>query len=301
MKQGKTLIILLVIAALLFGGYFALSAMNRKNEQDKAEQEEEIVLFEAESLTALSFEGLEFIKEAGTGLWLYPADPTFPLSQTELDALEAGALRLAAARLVEDSRQNDAAYGLDEPDITFSLTDKNGVTVTCQVGDLNSFTFGYYARVNDDDAVYLLSESPVESFRCDLPDLVQKETIPAILPENLTSIEIVSPAGSRTLKPDDAEAQSLLSAICSLSQDEIAAWQVTDFAKYGLSGGAETVYTVHYQGVFTETGDDGQLIEKLVPSVFTLTTGTEALSGGMYVRVGDSSNVFVTTTAFPAQ
>ncbi len=74
-----------------------------------------------------------------------------------------------------------ADFGLDKPAVTATVTYHDGTTATLQIGNLAPNKSSYYAKLADDDAVYLLASSGINPFLLDKEEYVQTTLITAPL------------------------------------------------------------------------------------------------------------------------
>ena len=123
MKQGKTLLVLLVLLILCGGVYFALRSYN-ENQEDV---DDTIYLTDLGEVTTLSFTGtdgsdLSFTK--ADDVWTWNGDSTFPADQDALDAL-AEETPLGRNGTAEDVA-GALMYLADAPFVTGEVLSVNG-------------------------------------------------------------------------------------------------------------------------------------------------------------------------------
>lgn len=119
MKQGKTLLILLVLLVACLGVYLALRSYNQAQE----EVDDTVYLTNLGEVTSLSFTGtdgsdLSFTKDGDQ--WSWNGDADFPTDQDALTALAEDLAALPAVRTFDEPDSLDA-YGLDTPSLLHLL------------------------------------------------------------------------------------------------------------------------------------------------------------------------------------
>ena len=184
MKQGKTLLVLLVLLILCGGVYLALRSYN-ENQEDV---DDTIYLTDLGEVTNLSFTGtdgsdLSFTKTDDT--WTWNGDETFPADQDALDALAEDLGQLAAVRVFDEPDSLDA-YGLDAPTLSCTAANAGGDTVTVLLGD--EVDGNTYAMVEGESRVATVAATLADELQVSLMDLAEPENIPDVTQGTLASI-----------------------------------------------------------------------------------------------------------------
>ena len=92
-------------------------------------------------------------------LWKSEADPERPINQEKVvDMLSLSAV-IKAKKLIMEKPEDPEEYGLKEPAIYFEAVQSDGKALRLNIGDKVITGDGYYAQVNDSEAVYLLDSS----------------------------------------------------------------------------------------------------------------------------------------------
>ncbi len=175
-KQGKQLIILLLVLVLLIAGFFGVKKYN-EIQTEKPEEESGVAVIEVAKEDIISFsydyEGITYSFEKEEDTWHYTGDRSLSIDQTTIAVmLNRVAPFTAEQGLGEVSDFNQ--YGLEEPlkTITYSTADQS---YTIQIGGYNSVATVYYAKLAGDNKVYTVI-SPVKTvFDRDMEDWVEKE------------------------------------------------------------------------------------------------------------------------------
>ncbi|NLZ37715.1 MAG: DUF4340 domain-containing protein [Clostridiales bacterium] len=190
----KNLIIAAVVMAVLIGGYFIVSALIKPDapppapagdmmiaDDDPSKIKEIKYTLNGETI-ALKFDDILY-------KWQYRDEPSFPV-KFEIPASMASAIsKIKANRLVEETKENFAEYGLDNPylDITAIFEDAER---NYKIGDYNKMLDGYYFNIGGTDKVYIIPTGLNPFFEYSLLDLAEVD-IPPVLDEDIyDSIEM---------------------------------------------------------------------------------------------------------------
>ena len=98
---------------------------------------------------------------------------------------------LETDRVIEDKASDLKTYGLAEPAVAVSATDKGGKSQTLLVGDDVPTGGSSYAMLSGDPRVFLISSNTKTNFDKSLKDLQDKRLLPVDF-NNISKIEIVS-------------------------------------------------------------------------------------------------------------
>ncbi len=199
MKRGFKLLVLVLVLAVLAGGYIFLKSLDLNGEREP--ESTEIVLRETaqEDIVSLSWSyGTDmpaFVKsEEG---WKLEGDDKFPVKQSAVESLTAKLASITAEQAVTVINDiND--YGFDEPGLTVSYKTTDGTEDTLVFGDVNSLTGAYYTTLNGDtETVYLINEELPKAFMKGLKDMLAYESIPAVEFENVSMLTVSDARGAR--------------------------------------------------------------------------------------------------------
>ena len=184
MKQGKTLIVLLVLLVLCGGAYLALRSYNERQEA----VDDTVYLTDLGEVTSLSFTGTDGSDLSFTradDAWTWNGDETFPADQDALDALAEDLGHLAAVRVFDEPDALEH-YGLDEPALSCTAANADGDVVTVLLGgDVDGNT---YAMVEGETRVATVASTLSDQLQVSLMDLAEPENIPDVTESSLTSI-----------------------------------------------------------------------------------------------------------------
>ncbi|MCD2493516.1 DUF4340 domain-containing protein [Lacrimispora sp. NSJ-141] len=173
--KGKKLIIVLILLVICIGAYFVVRRLDL-NKTDSGEEEKVYVnQMEADVITGFSYvcgeDTLAFSKDGDT--WRYDGNHELSMNQTSMASMAAALAEIQAVQVLEDHEEL-SEYGLDTPSNTISITTKEG-TRELIIGNENEAADGYYAMINGEDKVYLISSSLPSKFSAALDTLEETE------------------------------------------------------------------------------------------------------------------------------
>ena len=283
MKNKKGLIVGIIILVLLLGAYFLLRYLNL-DEEDTAEEDAAETVFEidADDISNIQIVSGEntFDFSHGDDKWSYVEDDKFPLSESAILDKVSSLTSVSSMRTIEDP-DNLADFGLENPEVTATVTDTDGKETELALGATNDAVSGCYMSMNGDTSkIYLVDTTLKTNLEFDLSDIAEKEDIPSITGSTITSVTIQKPEGTAKLFQDsgsetgwtfeDTDGSSVPadSSLVSTYTGNFSTLAWTDYVTYDLSNlgayGLEdpTVITVDYQqeeeadGSDTESSDD---------------------------------------------
>lgn len=286
MKKKKGLIIGIVILLLLLGAYFLLRYLNLDEDNTEEEDTTETVFeIDAEDISNIQIVSGEntFDFSHGDDTWSYVQDANFPLSESSILDKVSSLTSISSSRTIENPEKL-SDYGLEDPEVTATVTDTEGETTKLSLGTTNDAVSGCYMSLNDDTSkIYLVDTSLKTNLQFDLSDIAVKEDIPSITGSTITSVTIQKPEGTARLYQDstsetgwtfadtDGSTVPADSSLVSTYTSNFSALAWTDYVTYDLSNletyGLDnpTVITVDYQveeeaedssSEDTETSDD---------------------------------------------
>lgn len=175
-KQRLQLIALVVVLAVLAGGYLILKQYNKAQSEKPEETEgEAIVGINQEDIVKLSYDyednSYEYEKEDGT--WYYVPNHDLNLMQYRLENMAGELAGLTALETISDVTDL-TQYGLDEPSRTLAF-ETTGESFLFNVGDYNEIAGVYYISRPSTTTVYAVESSFLSAFDADVLDLVEAE------------------------------------------------------------------------------------------------------------------------------
>ena len=283
MKNKKGLIVGIIILVLLLGAYFLLRYLNLDEEDTEEEDAAETVFeIDADDISNIQIVSGEntFDFSHGDDKWSYVEDDKFPLSESAILDKVSSLTSVSSMRTIEDP-DNLADFGLENPEVTATVTDTDGNETELALGATNDAVSGCYMSMNGDTSkIYLVDTTLKTNLEFDLSDIAEKEDIPSITGSTITSVTIQKPEGTAKLFQDSGSEtgwtfedtdessvpadSSLVSTytgnFSTLAWTDYVTYDLSDLGAYGLED--PTVITVDYQqeeeadGSDTESSDD---------------------------------------------
>ena len=194
MKKSTKLIILLVVMVLAVGGYLLLKLLPGETEVIDVDKSVYVPTVDQDSITGVEYTSLDQeIKISKDGEnWSWTGDPDFPLDQTYPQSIVSSLANITASRLVVESTEDEAQYGFDSPKFEFKLTKKDQSVFSIFVGDYNSVSDGYYLKVQDNKAIYLVASTFVETFNHEKLDMMVADELSSVDSTSVKSVTVNS-------------------------------------------------------------------------------------------------------------
>lgn len=330
-KNAVTLILLLLALVGLIGFYVWYS--NRPVEEEKTE-DTSLVLSKTdiEKVNTLHYSyqdtDLTLVKE--NDLWKSKVDQNRPVNQDRIKSMLDLIDEISATRVIAESVEKLADYGLDSPVSTLSATLEDGSVISLKIGNKVAAGDGYYALVNDDNKVYLLADSYGSGLQFSDTDMTEVAKDLTIEAANIKHISVDNREGEdlevlydekntvdnsgaamfpwMLLKPYSLGYTADSSAISTLQQKyttfdyiKCVEYNPTDLSKYGLEQPL-SVISLGYQEARTEkltkpekNPDTGEEITEKTyydPKEYQIKVGNLDESNHYYVMIEGDSSVY---------
>ncbi|MFU0826387.1 MAG: DUF4340 domain-containing protein [Lachnoclostridium sp.] len=291
-KQSLTLVLLLIALIVLIGACFWLLKYNEKKDSKKDESDSETILkLDEDSIEKIYFKNKDTemtLVKGDDDKWIYTDDKSFPVNQTYADNMSKAFTKLTSTRTLEEGVDNLSDFGLDDPAILVVVTDKDGNETKLCIGSEVPVTGGYYATVNDDGKVYVISSSVYDNFDHDKIEMTEVESLPTITSSNITHLLVekkdepnfeiqydesdnanatseFAGISNWTLKQpyktpitaESSEVTTLLKNYSELSFTSCVDYNAKDLSKYGLDDPAARVYLEYYE-IYTKESDSSE-------------------------------------------
>lgn len=191
-KQKHLLFVLLLLLAIICIGYFFLLRYNKQQEdaeETKTESETSSISlypedFDAQTISALSYyeedTPLSFSLKTvdGEDTWQYDKDKNFPLNQSSLSGMQSQLQALTASRQIQETLENAADYGLDDPKQQITATDENGCQVTLYLGNTNEAAGVTYLYTSASEKIYTIDSAFQDYFSHSLLEMIVEDELP---------------------------------------------------------------------------------------------------------------------------
>ncbi|MEM5948177.1 DUF4340 domain-containing protein [Spirochaetia bacterium 38H-sp] len=264
-----------------------------------------VVSLNREDITKIKIDktNLVFIKQdtnedkTGLGTWTTEKNAPYKIDESSITSTCYSLTGISADRIIEEEAKDLSIYGLDKPQASITLTDKNNNVQTIFLGNKTPTGSGYYAKRKSDNTVYVIYNYLAEKFFTKLSDfrdksltsidssklkhiLLERKSLPDI--EILEKTEEDQPfmplARYKIIKPFaytiTADPQKLESFINPLSSIRIENFADISMAEAGLDN------------------PDYRLTLKDDKNNLTLLIGKQTEDGKYYAKTTDSSEIF---------
>lgn len=303
--KAKKLLLLLGAVVLLFGAYFAVSALTAREQAQ-----------ETDSVTARTLSGaITQLTVTGSATepwtltqdgehWHWSEDESFPVSNTVVSALTMRLSPLTAESSLSEGLEAWSVYGLDEPLITITAETDAGERVICLIGDTNTHTGEHYMKLDGDDTLYTVANDFVSAFDVDIYALMQFESWPVDTTHTVTDIVRTDAANTDALTlsigsdadgnntytvtaagvsaaANTVDANELLNVVQNLDFSACADYNADSetLAVYGLDAPAYTVTVTYLEDDISQTA--------------ALYVGNGSADGTYYVQMEGSSAIYM--------
>lgn len=253
MKNGKKLLLLLLVLAVLVGATAIAGAISK----DAAGQEDEtqtVFSLTPENVTNLGWDYSEKVSfTAGEDGWVCDQDGAFPVDETYLDKMLEALTDVESTKTIENPENLDQ-YGLEIPVCVITVED--GQSHTLSIG-LETAVGGQRYFSNGDGNVYLVDKDIIENFQYGLYDVLKHQTLPEVT--QLTGIKVELPGGGYEITREEGSGlaysddyvwfmdgraldndltQTLLDMVTNLNLSECVDYNASDLSRYGLDAPA---------------------------------------------------------------
>ncbi len=196
-KKSFTLVVLLIAMFVMIGACFWLIRYNdkkaAKESEESTEETETIANVDVDSIQTVYFKNesneMTLVK-ADDGTWKNSEDELFPVNQTYAQNMVNAFTDLTSTRTITEGVDDLSNFGLDQPAISVTVTDKDGKKTSIALGGEAPVVGGYYAALNEENTVYVVSDSFYNNFIYSLTEMVAVETIPSITAANITHLTV---------------------------------------------------------------------------------------------------------------
>lgn len=317
MKRSGKMILLLLVAVALCGGYLAVQHFSQKETVEAEDVQISLLDAEAEDVTGLAWEmdGEAVTLKKEDGVWRMDGDDAFPVDQEKAQQLADSVANLTANRRLTGV-ETLSDYGLEQPTFAVTVTLAGGDWHLISQGALNALSGDAYVQVSGSDDVYIVSDAPADTFDMGREDLLAMEALPQIA--DVMQIDLSTPEGTQTLRYvasgtdsyEDAETGRLMDAdAVSAFVDALNAINWTGCVSYDAGDDARTRFgldaptaevRVRYTTETDSGADDGETVAADGEYVLLL-GGTSSDDGSVYAATAADSAMVYTISSADAQ
>ena len=180
-RNGKKLIIALVILAIIGGGYYwSVIIKGKKAEPESHSPNITLGNLESSELIRIEVPGIVLEKTGETWQLLY-LDGIIPpgeLDQRQIRNLADSLARIWIERIVDEEAQDLSVYGLDDPSAWAMLTDSSGKKAVYYLGNITPSRNSYYFMEEGDEKIYSVFAFTADSLRFSIDSIRQRLLFP---------------------------------------------------------------------------------------------------------------------------
>ncbi|MBQ7720768.1 MAG: DUF4340 domain-containing protein [Clostridia bacterium] len=241
-NRVRNIIIAAAVIAVLAAAYFAVSALNRPEAPAPVQQQGDMMIaeFDASKIKEIKYtyngETIDMVFSDVLYKWQLVDDKSYPIKFEIAGSMASAISQIKANRVVEESREHFADYGLDEPYLRIAATYEEG-GAEYLIGDYNSMLGGYYFNIVGSDTVYLIPTGLNPFFEYGLLDIADVDTPPVLTDTSVTELKIIAD-GKELDEEKTAEAAGYFTTMVQSGLKTVGYMkEEADAAKYGLDGG----------------------------------------------------------------
>lgn len=239
-RNAITLVSLLLALSALIGLYVWYG--NKTAATDDSQETENITLatLDTAKVTDIHYIGsdVDINLTLTEGNWTSKEEPERPINQDNVNSMLSVISEINAYQTVVKSPDNLSEYGLDSPYAYIQATLEDGSTVKLLLGDEIITAEGYYAMVNDDPAVYLVTINYGSGLHLNNFDLTEIEKAPEITAQNITYLSVDNRDN------EDVELKYNDKATLDNSGSSLYTWQVLKPYDNGYSADSSLIATL---------------------------------------------------------
>lgn len=221
-KQMRNLCIAAAAFIVLGGAYIALAG--RQSDEEQSVAIGQLADLDATDLTYSNAQGQWHLTKTDDA-WTDADDAACPINSDSVQDFVDEIQKMTADRTL-DTPDDDADYGLDDPDYTIELSDgSETVTVTASVQDTVTY-------LKSGDTVYATTASLPEGLDNGLTDWIAYDNIPYATEDSITEIQWKDTTVTRVVQDDATESTEdtadTADDTSGADEETVTQWQITD-------------------------------------------------------------------------
>ena len=191
----KNVIIAAAAVIVLLGIYFVVSALNKPAAPPPAVKTGDMMIaeFDASKIKEIRYtykgETIDMTFSDVLYKWQLVDDKTYPIKFEIAGAMASAISQIKANRIVEESREHFADYGLDKPYLDIAAYYEEG-GAEYLIGDYNSMLQGYYFNIVGSDTVYLIPTGLNPFFEYTLLEIADTDDPPVLTDSSISELKI---------------------------------------------------------------------------------------------------------------
>lgn len=170
-KTLRNIIISVAVIILLIAGIVIVNNIDVSDKSDTLSSQQPVYTIYSEDTTKISNievqNGAEIIKAVNLGdaVWTINDMSTDDIDSSKAAGLAGVVSSITSQNKIEQSPSDLSQYGLDNPDITVTITKTNGDKDKIYIGEMSPTLGEYFVMKDGDDTVYTLYEFKVTSLK----------------------------------------------------------------------------------------------------------------------------------------
>lgn len=306
MKKSVKLLILVLVLAVLTGGYAAIKHFDSaKYGQDETQEEQLIIAasLDSNSVTSLSWKNsnTEINLVLNENEWQYIEDSGFPVDQTYPQEILKAVSEVTASRVVSEAAEDLAQYGLEPSAYKAVMQFSDGSSTEYYIGNYSSAAGAYYFKTSASDSVYLVDDTLPTLFNNELLGIIEYEAIPSM--SDFTKLEITAGDKLTVIEALDGSEYSYTDLYKYFVVDGDDYIPVDSDMAYAIETDVSSVIwseCVDYTGKYEDFGLDNPSYKIGISytdsdaeeNKFTLLIGTATDDGSYYACIENSSMIY---------
>lgn len=204
MKIRTNILVIVLVILVLLAAILALS-LSSENEPGNVAQPETVTTVEVLNIASyvqnysVTTPDSYYKIVMEEGYWNVENIENIKLDQAVVNTMISKVRNLCADSIVEENAANLAKYGLDNPSVVVEVNDEDNNTYNIHFGAQTSTKSGYYATLNDENDVYIVSTADYNMLCSGVNSLRNKQVV--AISEDVYSVYIKNPKTSIAIQP----------------------------------------------------------------------------------------------------
>ncbi|MBQ6702609.1 MAG: DUF4340 domain-containing protein [Clostridia bacterium] len=212
MKKAIKLIVLLLVLGGLVAGYFVYTSSTKGDSTENDGENDVNTVIEVLVLDSATVNSIEYVFDEETvklkkvgDVWQWAEDPDFPLEQSYANDMAASLSNIVANRVIANTLENEADFGMDDPNFTIKYTVSDGTEYVYTMGNYNQAAEGYYIKSSAQDCILMTRTNPVSPFVYTVLEMAVVDSFSAPDAESITKVEYVVEGKSNIITKDSTD------------------------------------------------------------------------------------------------
>lgn len=203
-KKRNNIIIMGAVVVILMAALIAVKIAGSDSEVETEEYTYALTTLKSGQISSISYtysDGSSASYKYADGQWYNGDDSEFPLSSSGFEnQFVASFVELTSSRKLTEYEGGIEALGLDNPELTVTVTGNDSVSTVYKVGNYNPTIGEYYLMINEDkDNIYMITDDLMYICRKDIYDYATVDAFPTYSLDTMDYMEFVSGDSKSTL------------------------------------------------------------------------------------------------------